>query len=105
MWLCDHIGLLVVYRFAELEPVAAYIGGSIADIWAKLKPMIEGERKKRSVAESANPGRYQVYFQALAEQIGGGSLPPPDKLIRRRRRFLRQRSMTSSTYAVRRLPL
>ena len=85
MWLYDHIGLLVAYRYAELEPVAAYLGGSIVDTWAKTEPTVDGERRHRAITDSADPGRYQAYFQALAEEIAGTTVTDLRKLVKRRK--------------------
>lgn len=86
MWLYDHIGLLVAYRYTELEPVAAYLGGSVVDTWQKVEPLVEGERRQREKEETADQLRYQAYFQALAEQVEGLTVTPPGKLIRMRKR-------------------
>ncbi|MFG1646706.1 hypothetical protein ACGFMK_41070 [Amycolatopsis sp. NPDC049252] len=64
-WYYDNVGALVLHDVVDLEPVAGYLGGSIIDTWEKMCPLIEAERAKRADSGSADPGRWQEYFQYL----------------------------------------
>lgn len=65
MWFYDNLGALVAHDIIDLEPVAGYLGGSVVGCWAKLAPLVGGEREKRRRGGSTDPDRWQEYFQNL----------------------------------------
>lgn len=62
--LLDNIGMLVAEDLVPAELVAGYMGNSVIDLWEKLGPSIEAERKRRR--ERGESDAYQVYFEHLA---------------------------------------
>jgi hypothetical protein len=65
MWFYDNLGALVSHGIIDLGPVAGYLGGSVVGCWAKLAPLVEGERDKRRRDADTDPDRWQEYFQNL----------------------------------------
>jgi hypothetical protein len=62
-WYYDNLGALVAHGVVDVDPVAGYLGGSVIEMWERMAPLVEAERQRRS--KSADPGRWQVYFENL----------------------------------------
>lgn len=77
-WYYDNLGVLIHHKIVDLEPVSGYLGGSVLDVWSKLGPFIVGEREKRRLAGTAEPDRWQVYFETLHAAI---EKTPPEKVL------------------------
>jgi hypothetical protein len=46
----DNLGFLVESDFVKVELVQGFMGGSVVDLWEKLGPHIEAERRRREEA-------------------------------------------------------
>ncbi|MFC9555986.1 hypothetical protein ACFTWF_34780 [Rhodococcus sp. NPDC056960] len=74
-WFYDNLGVLVHYEVVDVVPIAGYLGGSVKDVWIKVKPWVEAERAKRLAAGSADAGRWQEYFEILYDKVDAFDLP------------------------------
>ncbi len=77
-WYYDNLGVLVHHKVVDIKPISGYLGGSVLDVWPKLKPFIDAEREKRRVAGTAHPGRWQIYFEILHQRV---QKQPPEKVL------------------------
>jgi hypothetical protein len=68
----DALGYLVERELVEVDLIAGFMGGSVINLWEKLGPHIEAERKRRK--EAGQDPRYQVYFEGLAKRLQKGDL-------------------------------
>jgi hypothetical protein len=68
-WFYDNLGALVVHKIVDLKPVAGYLGGSVINVWERLKPIVDVERELRQVAGMPDPGRWQEYFEMLYRMV------------------------------------
>jgi len=84
-WYYDNLGALVVHNIIDIEPVSGYLGGSLAEVWQKMQPLVEAERKKREEAGFIDPDRPQAYFQMLYERVQ--RCPPAEARSRIRLRW------------------
>ena len=69
MWFYDNLGVLVAHGVVSIRPVSAYLGGSVIEVWAKLEPMVQAERRKRASAGFYDSGRWQEYLEILLQMI------------------------------------
>jgi hypothetical protein len=67
MWFYDNLGVLVAHGVVDIRPVSAYLGGSVLEMWVKLEPLVQAERRKRAVAGFSDSGRWQYYFEFLVK--------------------------------------
>ncbi|MFD6104114.1 hypothetical protein ACFWFQ_15770 [Nocardia salmonicida] len=75
-WFYDNLGVLVHHDVVDLAPISGYLGGSVLDIWPKMKPFVLAEREKRRIAGTTDPTRWQAYFEMLHDRI---SKHPPEQ--------------------------
>lgn len=60
-----NVGILVAHGVIDVDPVCAYLGGSVQTVWAKVeKQIIEPERSRRK--QSPDITAWQAYFENLA---------------------------------------
>lgn len=73
-WFYDNLGVLVHHDVVDLAPISGYLGGSVLDVWPKMRPFVLAEREKRRIAGTTDPTRWQAYFEMLHDRIS--KLPP-----------------------------